>query len=454
MADRPRAGARFFARTGVAVGAVALAASLLWLDPPRTFICAFLASALLCACLVCLLKKTGSALLALCSLFLALAGAEACLALMQPQLYAQKDFQMTSRARTPPPGPNAAAQQNVPPGPEAAAQKNVPPGQDGAAQQGPSSGPDAAARQDLETLAAERGAEERFFSPEELVARPYPGVGYRPKVMASKTRHRSEANGTLIYDVVYSTLPSGWRVTPQHPEATAAVALFGCSFTWGDGLEDRETFAWKLGELLGPGYQVYNFAFSGYGSQHMAALIESGVLDDVVPRHARVHVLFTTMDHHPQRSAGYSMWDPYGPWYVLEDGRATRKGVFADSLPVWLPFTDALFGKSLIYRAVNNIRFMSQSARCRLHAGIVKEADRQLYARYGLRLTVALWPGVSFRRELEEQGLELLDLRPFFPPDLEKRQEEFQTHPTDWHPNARATDIVARALAGHIRQQP
>ncbi len=49
------------------------------------------------------------------------------------------------------------------------------------------------------------------------------------------------------------------------------VILFGCSFTFGAGLNDNETFSYKLSKYTGR--NVYNRGLSGYGVQHMLYML-------------------------------------------------------------------------------------------------------------------------------------------------------------------------------------
>jgi hypothetical protein len=69
-----------------------------------------------------------------------------------------------------------------------------------------------------------------------------------------------------------SHLPNTLRVT--HPlesystsPAKDEVWIFGCSFTYGWGLKDEETYPWLIQERF-PEYEVVNFGVGGYGTIH------------------------------------------------------------------------------------------------------------------------------------------------------------------------------------------
>jgi hypothetical protein len=77
--------------------------------------------------------------------------------------------------------------------------------------------------------------------------------------------------GSIEYaDATYTHLENTLRIT--HPRQRAApsgnrpeIWLFGCSITHGFGLNDEETFAWKLQERM-PECEIVNFGVDGYST--------------------------------------------------------------------------------------------------------------------------------------------------------------------------------------------
>lgn len=77
--------------------------------------------------------------------------------------------------------------------------------------------------------------------------------------------HRlDDKRGALQYDVVYS-LTGGTRLTAKSTHDGAAVIAAGCSFTFGHGIKDEDTWPWRLQEGL-PQYRVINASCMGYGT--------------------------------------------------------------------------------------------------------------------------------------------------------------------------------------------
>jgi hypothetical protein len=96
---------------------------------------------------------------------------------------------------------------------------------------------------------------------------PDPLLGWRPKPGIAV---RSVRPGS--YDVTISTNPQGLRgrreaIRAKEPGVTR-IAVFGCSQTFGSGVEDEETFSARLEASL-PQVEVLNFGVHGYGTDQM-----------------------------------------------------------------------------------------------------------------------------------------------------------------------------------------
>jgi hypothetical protein len=275
----------------------------------------------------------------------------------------------------------------------------------------------------------------------------HPVLGYAPKPMAMTACSIKMHGDEIVYDVVYSTLPSGWRVTPQHGDARAAVVFFGDSYTFGEGLNDRDTFPYKVGERLGSDFQVFNFGLGGYGSHQMLAQIESGFLDEPAKIYEWLFVFYTTIYGHELRSAGYSHWDRHGPRYISNNGNLERAGTFADTQesPVTQAFKN-IFHNSKLYQRLRNSGPLS-----RLHVAIMSRADKLLQERYNTRLCVILWPGAPYESLLREAGVPYIAMDEYFPEMQENKNKKYHISEYDGHPNALATDALADLLVKKIR---
>ncbi len=96
---------------------------------------------------------------------------------------------------------------------------------------------------------------------------PDPVLGWRPK---PGIQVRSERPGA--YDVTVTINPQGLRgrtdVARAKMPGVTRIAVFGCSQTFGSGVEDGETFSARLAARL-PAVEVLNFGVHGYGTDQM-----------------------------------------------------------------------------------------------------------------------------------------------------------------------------------------
>lgn len=136
---------------------------------------------------------------------------------------------------------------------------------------------------------------------------------------------------TDVFDITVTTNAHGFRVTPAAPRATKSILFFGCSFTFGHGVEDHETFPYLVGESLGGAVATYNFAFNGWGPNEMLAALQSGLVATIVKERPELAVYLTITDH-VRRVIGReeAPWMARAPRFVLENGVAVRRGTFED----------------------------------------------------------------------------------------------------------------------------
>ncbi|MDL2216254.1 hypothetical protein LJB81_00805 [Desulfovibrio sp. OttesenSCG-928-M14] len=277
-------------------------------------------------------------------------------------------------------------------------------------------------------------------------------TGYSP-TPSSAIRAVTVANGNLVYDVVYTANERGWRITPQHPQATEAVVFFGCSYTFGDAVNDDETYPWQVAELLGEGYQVFNFGFSGYGAHQFLALLEAGVLEDITSQYGRTHVFFFTIPMHEYRAAGYDCWLAGAPWYEVVDNRPVRQGVLADKSGGFRLRLDKYFAKSEVYRSL----FMSahtawDEPRSRaLQEAIFKEGASICWKLPNTDFSIILWPGAEYNEAfLHAEAIPTLKLAGAFPADYVENKSSYIVV-GDGHPNGHTNSFVAARIADYIR---
>lgn len=120
-------------------------------------------------------------------------------------------------------------------------------------------------------------------------------------------------NGELVYKSNYSTDEFGRRTTVDlNPEieGRTAVLFFGCSFTFGMGVEDNENLPSQFAMLSSKKYHVYNYGVNGYGTSHMYIQSEDIGLQIEEMEVIVVYVLYK--DHLMRSIGGMSVFTTFG----------------------------------------------------------------------------------------------------------------------------------------------
>jgi hypothetical protein len=146
-------------------------------------------------------------------------------------------------------------------------------------------------------------------------------TGFTVKNIPDLQVTKKDAKGGIIYDAHYSIIPdSGFNPLPiNHRKAfrssdasrdSIEFVFLGCSFTFGTGVPDSATMAYKAGAAYN--YNSVNLGGSGYGT-HQAYQIFRNKYSNVADKKKRVFV-YTFIPDHLLRAKCIYTWclnDPY-----------------------------------------------------------------------------------------------------------------------------------------------
>jgi hypothetical protein len=259
----------------------------------------------------------------------------------------------------------------------------------------------------------------------------------------------------LLYDATYTINKDGLRVTPscEGPGCRDAILFFGCSYMFGEGLNDDQTVPFLVGKLSKS--RAYNFAFSGYGPHQMLTEIEHGVIGKIVDGRPK-YVIFQTAPFHVDRAVGYMSWNHHGPKYILSrEGKIKYAGHFDDSLMIRI--INNLLEKSSIYKNFFQDRSYINKNDIKRYIAIVVAAQQELLEKYpGLGFYVIYW---DYRNKNDKRILELFQkegikvhLISDILPEFHKRESDY--HLLDGHPNFIANKYIANYIIQNILHNP
>lgn len=291
------------------------------------------------------------------------------------------------------------------------------------------------------------------------IDRPTDDVGYISDANMRVTARRMVGNRAL-YDVIYTIGPDQLRVVPPAVNGsgaapTSCLLLFGDSFTFGEGVNDDETYAAQVVSQSGGRVAAHAFGLSGWGPHQMLAGLQSGRFPRAITCRPTDAVYLFIPDH-IRRVAGRAPWDVHGPRFRLgPDGRPVRDGNF-DSGGAPLPVPDLDEGL-LGWRRLVGIRALGSPEEVQLTAALIIESARELKRLYpGIVFHVFDWDAddtvrsADVMHRLAAAGLVLHPLEAIIPDYVEHLDRYLIDPVLDGHPNPAAHKLIAAYILHEI----
>jgi hypothetical protein len=284
------------------------------------------------------------------------------------------------------------------------------------------------------------GPKHSFIPDENLGYKPAPNEG----LAGLKTK-----DGETVYDITFETDVNSLRKIPlDFANATKFAQFYGCSMTFGEGVNSDETIPYQFAKLDST-FHAYNFAFSGYGPTQMLARLQDENVEELVNENSGFGV-YTFIPDHVNRTintyTNYSYNHGNVPRYKLVDDKLVRDGTFTESRR----FRNFIFdqmAKSNILRAFNiGYPFNITSEDYELTAAVFAESAKEFEKKFqSKRFYVVIYPSNNDNSAMVEllksKGLQVLDYSKFFNPSAEGL-----AIPDDEHPTPKANRILSAKL--------
>jgi hypothetical protein len=306
---------------------------------------------------------------------------------------------------------------------------------------------------------------------------PFPCDDIRGYAMPKGTRIESIATfgHEKVYDVNYTSNRYGLRISPHDvnkfadlPKDYQNIVIFGCSCTFGVGVNDNEAWPYLIEEQSRGKYRTYDFALGGYGPQQMLRMLQTGFIDTVNMKKKPVAAIYLAITDHIARSAckyNYFIWDINGPRYELNSpNKLEYAGKFNDSLTSKIKFW--FFRKLAKSYLISNSNWIKNLLGWNINRGdeeryiqIVLQSKEIFTKRYGGKFYVILWGSYIWHENtgmykyilstLKKDGINVIESKDIFANDNLKDKDIYLVK-HDWHPNKLATEKIAKYMIDYM----
>lgn len=278
----------------------------------------------------------------------------------------------------------------------------------------------------------------------------------RPDNRAGAAAHRELRYGSESFDAMYTLDEKNRRITPKaNPNPEADLLLFGCSFTFGFGMNDDQTWPWLLAKDLGPDWRVVNYAYSGFGAQQTLFMLEEKRIDQ--PTAPDRQALFLAINDQARRNSGLFAMNSVS-YDLLDNGELVR-GEMTSKSPYRIIFrwpeilNGSQLARELSHKVLQWFVDRARPEQRKTFVAILEKSSKILREQYGTTLTVLLWPDIEdIAPALEARNIPVLLARNLLADWETKGSGAYEIVPVyETHPNTRAAAELAAGLARYYR---
>lgn len=263
-----------------------------------------------------------------------------------------------------------------------------------------------------------------------------------------------------VYDVHYAIDKNNSRITPEYDSTKSEYALFfGCSIAFGKGIEDNETLPYYF-QTTSERHNAYNYAFEGYGTNHMLARLEYQNLSQFIEEEEGLAVYVFFWDH-IYRAIGsmhrYTNWMSNAPYYTFKEGQLVRRKMFRDGRPRLSKFYEIFHQSAIAKRFEIDLPIKLNQQHFDLISEMILKSKELYTLQFGNEdFFVAFYPSYivyskeemdHFKSHLTDKGIEYIDLNDFLSYSAE------HTLGGDPHPNPETNELLAKELLRRLENE-
>ncbi|MBQ2645288.1 hypothetical protein IJG14_06935, partial [bacterium] len=218
----------------------------------------------------------------------------------------------------------------------------------------------------------------------------------------------------------------------------APIVLYGCSYTYGDGLKENENFSYFLSKYAKR--PVYNFGLSGRGMQQALYIMQNQPLIQPEPE----YIFYTFLNRHIRRLYMSCVFIDVFNFFSYE----YKNNQFVIKNDKLKSIKNTMLYQSIMYHIV--IPLIKEENKYNLFITYLKEMKKVLKEKYpNAKFILILYDRKNNEyinltneriQEIENIGIEVIDFDEIFGDKL--YQLEYQLSEMDNHPNAKAWEMI------------
>lgn len=272
--------------------------------------------------------------------------------------------------------------------------------------------------------------EQYRFSTSPEICNIYPDKGtYVHLVPNTSCKGTISKNDKIIKKTTQNIDTEGFRKTPEvYNKNKKSIVIFGCSFPFGFGLDDNETFPWLLSEQTHK--KVYNAALNGGSAQQMLLNLQSDYFYKKV-KNPDTFIYLTGYDHlHRLYGPPYEKaTNFYYPIFKLKNNKliyipeplAYKIGGYISSIANYQAYRK---------KVTTNVE---SDETIKLYIALLKESQKLIKKHYPeSRFIVFIFDNNDMiYKAVKDNGFEVVKLESFFnEQDIDNKYMTIQYHPT------------------------
>jgi hypothetical protein len=283
-------------------------------------------------------------------------------------------------------------------------------------------------------------------------------------IEAKKYRLKKKDEQGLVYDTIVNLDHHGFRSTEKSRDAKLHLIFGGCSITFGEGLQDHQTFPYLISQKFKE-FNVINFGLRGSGPHDHLYLWQSMHFPEIISQSKGLYIFTIIPDHFARisRTWPYLYWAfPFSTVFTEKDNKLVYKGVNEDEWDYIL--SQKISQWKLIYWWIRMTNFHSaylvNSSISRMGKILLelKESYLKQFPEGRFVVTFMRHPILreeeyqKFREELNRLQISLWEPEEGYHTTLESVKNGQWHIPRDGHPSAIANSEFAKFLAMHLKE--